>query len=167
MIGYPSPIARRKFSAEEDDALKALVSEYGTEDWMLIALRMPRRDSRQCKERWCHYLAPELIQRPWSLEDDALLERRVSEHGHKWKLFENDFPGRTDISIKNRYNVLARRLLRWVRIEGGIPSEDIRTTAHTAIIDDPASVSDGSSNLSDPMIAWPAEIFDWEEFSQA
>jgi hypothetical protein len=164
MNEYRSAAGRRKFSPEEDDSLKALVAEYGTDDWTKIASRMPRRDSRQCKERWCHYLSPELVQLPWTADDDALLQRRVAEHGHKWKLFENDFPGRTDISIKNRFNVLARRSLRWVRIEEAVPSEDPLPALVTAGIDDSSANTD--SNFSDSMYAWPAEIFEWEEFAQ-
>jgi hypothetical protein len=36
----------------------------------------------------------------------------VAEHGKKWKTLESSFPGRTEISIKNRYNVLLRQTTR-------------------------------------------------------
>jgi hypothetical protein len=50
-----------------------------------------------------------------------LLEEYVAEHGKKWKLFEEFFPGRTEISIKNRYNVLLRRRARDIKVAMGLP----------------------------------------------
>jgi hypothetical protein len=88
MAAYFSPfsLARRKFCREEDDALKVLVKENGTQDWIKVASLMPQRDSRQCKERWFHYLAPELVQSPWNQEEDTLLLTKVAEFGHKWEI---------------------------------------------------------------------------------
>jgi hypothetical protein len=101
--------SRHKFTPDEDARLCALVAECGPGDWSRIALMMPHRDSRQCKERWSHYLSPNLVNRPWTKTEDALLEAEVREHGHKWKAFEALFPGRAETNIKNRFNVLFRR----------------------------------------------------------
>jgi hypothetical protein len=114
----PFVVFRRKFSPDEDDMLRALVKKNGVGDWPAIAAQMPNRDSRQCKERWFHYLAPCLVQNPWTRADDVLLEGKVAEHGHRWKLFELFFPGRTDVNIKNRYNVLVRRRKRELAMLG-------------------------------------------------
>jgi hypothetical protein len=103
---------KKKFSCAEDDRLKQLVEEKGTDDWLKIASHMSGRDSRQCKERWQHYLAPDLLRLPWTQADEALLESKVAEHGRTWKMFESYFPGRTHVHIKNRYTVLSRRRLR-------------------------------------------------------
>jgi hypothetical protein len=114
---YPGiHIVRSKFTPDEDARLRAIVAEKGTADWALIADLMPQRDSRQCKERWFHYLSPNLADRPWTKAEDAILEAKVAECGHKWKLFEAFFPGRVDISIKNRFNLLFRRRRRNVRL---------------------------------------------------
>jgi hypothetical protein len=53
------PIRRFKFIPEEDELLKRLVIEYGTNDWERIAAFFPDRNVRQCRERWTHYLAKE------------------------------------------------------------------------------------------------------------
>jgi hypothetical protein len=105
----PLFLFRRKFSPEEDSMLRVLVRENGIGDWKSIASQMPDRDVRQCKERWFHYLAPCLVQKAWTPDDDVLLEAKVAQYGNRWKFFECFFPGRTDVSIKNRYNVLMRR----------------------------------------------------------
>jgi hypothetical protein len=156
MTDTPTRAGRRKFSPNEDDALRALVAEYGTEDWIRIASRMPRRDSRQCKERWYHYLSPALMPRPWSQEDDALLQRRVMEQGRTWKHFEMYFPGRTYISIKNRYNVLARRRLRSVRLNGGVTLPARSTQAPPPLPPDDDDFSEGLSS---------GDVFDWDDFT--
>jgi hypothetical protein len=111
----PVPKGRRNFAADEDEYLTFLVQQYGVINWSLIASHMPGRTSRQCKDRWTHYLSPDVVQRRWSRREDALLHRLVDEHGHKWKLLESFFPGRCDISIKNRYNVLLRKRNRELR----------------------------------------------------
>jgi hypothetical protein len=69
---------------------------------------MQDRDSRQCKERWTHFLAPEIVKSEWTKEEDLLLEMKVIEHGNKWKTFENYFPGRSGTNIKNRYRLILR-----------------------------------------------------------
>jgi hypothetical protein len=108
-------ISRHKFTPEEDAHLRAIIAEKGTEDWSEIAKMMPRRDSRQCKERWLHYLSPNLVQCPWNQTEDAMLEAKVLEHGHQWKLFEAFFPGRADTMLKNRFNLLVRHRRKYFR----------------------------------------------------
>jgi hypothetical protein len=95
--------------------------KYGTADWVAIASQMPNRDSRQCRERWYHYLAPEVLSDEWTKEEDVLLQKQVEAHGHKWKWFETQFPGRTDINIKNHYQLLLRKSRKEFRIALGLP----------------------------------------------
>ena len=100
---------RKNFSEDEDDQLRQLVELHGDNNWLTIAQFMPGRDSRQCKERWNHYLSPNVRMEPWRPDEDDLLEMKVQEMGRKWKVMEVYFPGRTDINIKNRFNLLERR----------------------------------------------------------
>jgi hypothetical protein len=69
---------------------------------------MDGRSPRQCRERWNHYLAPDLVLCQWTKEEETLLESQVTEHGRQWKTFESLFPGRTDINIKNNFMTLRR-----------------------------------------------------------
>jgi hypothetical protein len=84
---------------------------------------MPGRSSRQCKDRWVHYLAPDIIVAGWSSGDDALLLKKVDELGRKWRQIEPFFTGRPDISLKNRYNVLMRKQQKRLKLKSRIPHE--------------------------------------------
>jgi hypothetical protein len=102
-------LMRQPFTGEEDLRLRDLVENLGDRDWSAIAGLMSNRTSRQCKERWVHYLAPNFVGSNWSDGEDELLLEKVSQLGRKWRQIEPFFPGKPDISLKNRYNVLQRR----------------------------------------------------------
>jgi hypothetical protein len=97
---------RRKFSHEEDAALKALVEKNGTGNWGLIAGYLKGRTARQCRERWRNYLAPGISTEPWSPEDDQLLSEKHKELGSQWSKIAKFFPNRTDVNVKNRWTSL-------------------------------------------------------------
>lgn len=57
-----------KWSAEEDDALKAAVESCGMV-WKLVAPRVKGRTDAQCRERWVNILDPKVLpQTVWSEE---------------------------------------------------------------------------------------------------
>jgi hypothetical protein len=80
---------RSKFTREEDGTLRALVQTFGQGNWEAIASFVNGRNSRQCKERWIHYLDPNIIVKPWTKREDRLLEQKVAELGTKWKQLES------------------------------------------------------------------------------
>jgi hypothetical protein len=53
---------RRVWSQEEDDAIRALVTKYGTKTWSVIAEQIIKeyniegRTGKQCRERWHNHL---------------------------------------------------------------------------------------------------------------
>ena len=100
---------RSAFTPEEDDRLRELVGKHGENNWFHIASKMPKRDTRQCRERWFNYLSPKVINGVWTQPEDDLLAEKVAIFGRKWKSIEPFFPGRTDINIKNRWNFLQKR----------------------------------------------------------
>jgi hypothetical protein len=101
---------RHAFTPEEDDRLRELVAKYGDGDWSLITKKMPKRDLRQCRERWINYLAPEAINGPWTPAEDLLLTDKVTELGRQWKVIAPFFPGRTDINVRNRWCHLQKHI---------------------------------------------------------
>ena len=106
------PISRRKFTHEEDEKLKSLVSTFGVGDWRNIAAHMDNRNARQCRERWKHYLSPTVSNGPWTETEDELLRIKYNELGPQWSRIAKFFPTRTDITVKNRWismNGRARR----------------------------------------------------------
>lgn len=105
------------FTIEEDQYLIYLVNIFGQEKWSKIADGMTKanfpRNGRQCRDRYCHYLDPNLkTDANWSSEEDKCLINCVNELGNKWKLFEQKFSGRTEVSLRNRYNLLIRKFNR-------------------------------------------------------
>lgn len=106
---------RAKFTKEEDAKLRELVALYG-EAWPSVAVHMPGRCIRQCKERWYEYLDPKIIKRDWTSSEDNLLIQKVSELGRRWISIRRFFPGRTSTSLKNRFNRLCRRVRRGYRM---------------------------------------------------
>jgi hypothetical protein len=95
---------RRKFTEEEDEALRALVSEHGPHRWDRIALFMPKRTGRQCRDRYCNYLCPGITQDAWTREEDELLREKYMELGPQWAKMKPFFQGRTGTALKNRWN---------------------------------------------------------------
>lgn len=100
---------RQMFTTEEDEKLKKLVAEFGTGNWRIISDHLPNRTPRQCRERYRNYLAPEIVNGTWTVEEDQLLRMKFQEYGPKWAIISNFFPTRSEINIKNRWAVLGKR----------------------------------------------------------
>lgn len=105
---------KNPFTFEEDELLQKLVDSYGTNNWKTISILMKKynfnRNVRQCKDRYYHYLDPRIKQKvEWTDDEDNFLLCKVAEMGNKWKAMESYFPGRTDISLRNRYKLLLRK----------------------------------------------------------
>ena len=101
-----------KFTVEEDQSLKEIIARYGTTDWSMIAAKMPKRNARQCRERWLNYLNPDLNTDEWTPDEDKRLLDLHSQLGCRWVQITRAFPNRTDTMIKNRFNMLQRRKQR-------------------------------------------------------
>lgn len=106
------PHPRVKFTPEEDQRLTQLVQEYGEDSWAEIVERMPKRNLRQCKERWTNYLSPTLVNSPWTEQEDMLLISLRDKLGAKWVKIAMHFKNRTDTAIKNRWMILVRKYRR-------------------------------------------------------
>lgn len=94
---------RRKFSPEEDILLNKIIAIHGPRKWDQIALSLPGRTGRQCRDRFQNYLKPSLTNGPWTREEDKLLEQKVYEVGQHWNKIAKFFKGRSSNNIKNRY----------------------------------------------------------------
>jgi hypothetical protein len=102
-------IRRNKFTEQEDNHLRALVSQFGVTNWNLIASQMPGRIARQCRDRWNHYLTPKHGTEQWTPDEDRLLIQHLQQCGPRWSDIATLFPGRKDISVRNHCIRLARQ----------------------------------------------------------
>jgi hypothetical protein len=111
----PAPLAkgkghpRQKFSVQEDELLRDLVAELGTNSWGEVAVRLGTRSARQCRERFKNYLSPNLRNGQWTEEEDKLLSEKFAEFGAKWSLIVSFFPSRSEVNLKNRWTQLTNR----------------------------------------------------------
>lgn len=101
--------SRKKFSAEEDELLKKLVEKFGCKKWESIALEMPGRTGRQCRDRYKNYLVPGFFNGQWTQEEDDLLKQKYHEIGPQWSKMTKFIVGRSANSLKNRWNYFVSR----------------------------------------------------------
>lgn len=103
-------ISKRKFTNSEDKRLLDLVAIHGDTNWIAIAGLMPGRTARQCRDRYRNYLAPSIINRPWTPEEDLHLVDLVRLNGTKWSELTQHFCERSSFDLKRRYKQLEKRL---------------------------------------------------------
>ncbi|XP_055490366.1 myb-related protein A isoform X1 [Leucoraja erinacea] len=90
---------------EQDEKLKKLVEEHGTEDWNFIASNFLNRTDVQCQHRWQKVLNPELIKGPWTKEEDQKVIELVQKYGPKrWSLIAKYLKGRIGKQCRERWH---------------------------------------------------------------
>ena len=100
---------KAKFSEEEDKVLREIVLSHGACEWSNIALSLPGRTARQCRDRWTNYLNPLLCNKEWTEEEDTLLMEMYKEFGTHWKDLSIFFNNRSLNNVRNRVLMLERR----------------------------------------------------------
>ena len=73
---------------------------------------MTGRVAKQCRERWHHHLCPGIKKTPWSRQEDETVIKLQEQLGNKWALIARYLPGRTDNSVKNRWNSSLSKMRR-------------------------------------------------------
>jgi hypothetical protein len=96
---------------EPREAEPPAVKDWGPSKWSSIASSVPGRSGKQCRERWNDHLNPSIFKGEWLPEEDASIRESFLEHGSSWAAFSLMMPGRTDNSIKNRFNSHVKRSL--------------------------------------------------------
>ncbi|OHT08689.1 hypothetical protein TRFO_04752 [Tritrichomonas foetus] len=96
---------RQKFTPEEDELIARLVGDAKFPQWNEIARSIPGKTGRQCRERYQHYLSPNLSRHPWARWEDELIISLYRRYGPNWATIATHFNGRrTNNNIKNRWN---------------------------------------------------------------
>ncbi|XP_048795746.1 myb-related protein A isoform X4 [Lagopus muta] len=96
---------RVKWTRDEDEKLKKLVEQNGTDDWAFIASHLQNRSDFQCQHRWQKVLNPELIKGPWTKEEDQRVIELVQKYGPKrWSLIAKHLKGRIGKQCRERWH---------------------------------------------------------------
>ncbi|XP_069743364.1 transcriptional activator Myb isoform X2 [Narcine bancroftii] len=98
-------LSKTRWTREEDEKLKKLVEQHGTEDWKVIANFLPNRTDVQCQHRWQKVLNPELIKGPWTKEEDQRVIELVQKYGPKrWSIIAKHLKGRIGKQCRERWH---------------------------------------------------------------
>lgn len=96
---------KNKWTPEEDENLKILVTNFGKKDWKTISSFLPGRTEPQCMSRWKKSLDPDLVKGYWTPEEDQQIIDLVALYGTKcWTLIAKHLNGRLGKQCRERWH---------------------------------------------------------------
>jgi hypothetical protein len=141
---------KARFTPAEDERLSQIVAAHGPFDWICIASSMGSRNARQCRERWQNYLDPSLRNDAWTPEEDRLLQDLFGQIGAKWNKIGQSFRNRSDMALRNRWQLLVRRTKKR-QFKGNEVSSDAPTEESSDAVVVPISKPEQPQNPTDPV----------------
>ncbi|CEM21424.1 unnamed protein product [Vitrella brassicaformis CCMP3155] len=139
----------RSWSADEDRALTELVKQYGAKNWSMMG-SLINRTGKQCRERWMNHLDPHVKKGEWTEGEDYHIFKMVMDHGNRWADIARTMPGRTDNSVKNRFNSAIQH--KWEKYKVRYKAEKMGTDTSMDVAD--------ASNQHEKLQKLDRQIFD-------
>jgi len=106
-------LKKGKWTAEEDARLLASYNKHGS-SWQKISLDIPGRTDDQCAKRYIEVLDPNTKDRlrPWNLEEDLELIKKVKTYGTKWRTISLEMKSRPSLTCRNRWRKIVTDVVR-------------------------------------------------------
>lgn len=101
-------LVKGPWTTEEDETIIRCVNA-GISKWSEIAERISGRIGKQCRERWFNHLDPNIKKGPWTDDEDRILLDAQMKLGNRWSKIAELLQGRSENSVKNRWNSAMRR----------------------------------------------------------
>lgn len=106
--GLRPGLVKGPWSSAEDDAIRECMKR-GVVRWADIAMHVPGRNGKQCRERWHNHLNPDIYKGTWTVEEDRMLDELHAEVGNRWCEIAKRLNNRSENDVKNRWNCRAKR----------------------------------------------------------
>lgn len=94
---------KSKFTEQDDEKLKSLVSVLGMNAWKEIASNFRNKTAKQCKNRWNNYINPSLKHDSWTEIEDQIIIEKFLELGSRWTKIQTYLPNRSPNDIRYRW----------------------------------------------------------------
>lgn len=106
-------LKKGKWTSIEDEQLLKSFQKYGS-SWQKIAVEIPGRTEDQCAKRYIEVLDPNTRDRlrPWTIEEDLNLIKKVKSYGTKWRTISLEMESRPSLTCRNRWRKIVTDVVR-------------------------------------------------------